>query len=129
MCLSACRVFAIAPGSGKKRAEFTALLEEPTVVDARPGLNIVLETEDLFSLKAGDHVYYRKVQVGEITGYKLSKTFQKVLLNVLIYKPFVFRLSGSRQNSGMPAVFMSVAEFFPASVFQRNHLKGYWPGA
>lgn len=80
---------AIAPGSGAKRVKFKALPEEPTVVDARPGLNIVLETEDLFSLKSGDHVYYRKVKVGEVTGIRLSKTFQKVLLNVLIYKPFV----------------------------------------
>jgi paraquat-inducible protein B len=80
---------AISPGDGALRVEFTALQEEPAVVDERPGLNIVLETEDLFSLKVGDHVYYRKVKVGKITGYQLSPTFQKVLLDVIIYEPFV----------------------------------------
>ena len=80
---------AIAPGAGKGRVEFTALKEEPVIIDERPGLNIVLETENLFSLKTGDHVYYRKVKVGEITGIRLSPTFQKVLLNVIIDKPFV----------------------------------------
>ncbi len=63
--------------------------EEPVIVDKRLGLNIVLETEDLFSLKVGDHVYYRKVRVGEITGYRLSATFQRVLLNILIHEPFI----------------------------------------
>jgi len=80
---------AIAPGAGKGRVEFTALKEEPVIIDERPGLNIVLETENLFSLKTGDHVYYRKVKVGEITGIRLSSTFQKVLLHVIIDKPFV----------------------------------------
>lgn len=80
---------AIAPGDGALRVEYSALQEAPVIVDKRPGLNIVLETEDLFSLKTGDHVYYRKVVVGEVIGYKLSPSFQKVLLNVIIYKPFM----------------------------------------
>lgn len=49
------------PGKGSSRLEYTALQDEPAIVAERPGLNIVLETEDLFSLKPGDHVYYRRV--------------------------------------------------------------------
>jgi len=80
---------AIAPGEGGLRVEFDALPDAPAAVDKQAGLSIVLEADDLFSLKRGNHVYYRKVVVGEITGYELSTTFQKVLINVLIYEPFI----------------------------------------
>lgn len=57
-------------------------------LDFPTGLNIVLETDSLGSLKIGGKVYYRRVAVGEVTGYQFSPTFQKVLVNVTIYQPY-----------------------------------------
>ncbi len=84
------------PGKGSSRHEYTALKETPAVIAERPGLNIVLEAGDLFSLNPGDPVYYRRIKVGEVTGVRLSPTFQKVLLNIIIDKPFA---SIIRQNT------------------------------
>lgn len=52
------------------------------------GLNLVLETSNLASIKVGSAVYYRKVKVGEVTGTELSKSFQKVLIKLTIYNQF-----------------------------------------
>ena len=59
--------------------------DELTAVNTPFGLNIVLETNDLGSLNVGSNIYYRGVEVGEITAYKLSPTFQNVLLDATIY--------------------------------------------
>jgi paraquat-inducible protein B len=64
-------------------------LEEMAALDAPTGLNVILETDNLGSLKIGSHVYYRRVTVGEITKLKFSPTFQKVLVSVTIYQQYV----------------------------------------
>jgi paraquat-inducible protein B len=64
-------------------------MKELAALDFPTGLNIVLETDSLGSLKIGGKVYYRRVAVGEVTGYQFSPTFQKVLVKVTIYQPYV----------------------------------------
>ncbi|NOQ45640.1 MAG: MCE family protein [Desulfobulbaceae bacterium] len=107
---------AIEPGKGASRLEYTALQEEPAIVAERPGLNVVLETDDLFSLKPGDHVYYRRVKVGEVTGVHLSSTFQKVLLNVIIDKPFVSLIRKNTKFWNASGVHVSGGIFSGVSV-------------
>ena len=62
-------------------------LAEDTSLPAT-GLNIVLETEGMGSLKQGSPVYYRQVKVGQITGFALSPTAQQVWLNINIEEPY-----------------------------------------
>lgn len=64
--------------------------------DLPVGLQITLEADDLGSITAGSGVYYRKVQVGEVTETRLSPTFQKVLLDVIIYEHYKVAV---RENS------------------------------
>jgi paraquat-inducible protein B len=52
------------------------------------GLNIVLETPELGSLKPGSPVYYRQVQVGRVMGSALSPTAQEVYVFVNIEEPY-----------------------------------------
>ena len=63
--------------------------KELAEADFPTGLNIILETDNLGSLKIGSLVYYRRVTVGEVTGFKLSPTFQHVLVSVTIYEPYM----------------------------------------
>ncbi len=118
---------AIAPGTGNKSVEYTALKKEPVIVGERPGLNIVLETSDLFSLKTGAHVYYRKVKVGEVTRVRLSPTFQKVLLNVIIDQPFVSVIRENTKFWNASGIHVSGGLFSGVSV-ETESLEGLMAG-
>jgi paraquat-inducible protein B len=69
---------ALRPGTGKPASEFTVIPQGPGTNEIYPGLNIILESETLGSLKPGRPIYYRQVPVGQITGYKLSKSGKQV---------------------------------------------------
>ena len=75
-------------GRGKTRRDFKALAVPPPAPMPKTGLNIVLDADDLSSLKPGSPVYYRRVVVGEVTGCRLSPTFQQVYVNVNIHEPY-----------------------------------------
>ena len=81
------------PGEGEPSRAFTALIEPPhTEIANRSGLGIVLETSHLGSLVVDSPVYYRQVQVGKVTGFRLSASFQKVLIYITIqeqYRPII----------------------------------------
>lgn len=67
------------PGEGPPSRVFSALSAPPLrEIAVREGLGIVLEAKHLGSLGSGSPVYYRQVQVGRVTGYQLSPSFQKV---------------------------------------------------
>jgi paraquat-inducible protein B len=68
------------PGTGKTTEEFTVLPGAPGKSEIYAGLNIILESENKGSLKPGSPIYYRKVAIGQITGYELSPTAQQVWL-------------------------------------------------
>ena len=66
----------VVPGDGKARTDFSVTAEEPGQTPA--GLNIILETPRLGSLKRNSPVTYRQVRVGRVTGFTLSPTAQQV---------------------------------------------------
>ncbi len=76
-------------GNGPAVLSFTALPQPPqTEIAAREGLGIVLEAKRLGSLSSGSPVYYRQVQIGQVTGYELSPSFQKVRIFVSIFSRY-----------------------------------------
>lgn len=99
------------PGAGKPRREFTALASAPSQsINDQPGLNLILETPHLGSLSVGAPLYYRQLQIGEITGFELSPSFKKVLVFVRVepkYIPVVrsnsrfWNVSGARVSGGI----------------------------
>lgn len=99
------------PGDGPPARMFAALPEPPrTEIAGRDGLGIVLETKHLGSLSVGSPVYYRQLQVGQVTGYELSPTFQKVYVFITIATPYkavvrknsrFWNVSGTRIEGGV----------------------------
>ena len=83
----------IEPGSGKLVKEFIGLVRPPhPFFTSFKGLGLVLETNQLNSLDIGSPVYYRRVKVGEVTGYDLAYNFKDVLVYVTIeerYAPLI----------------------------------------
>jgi len=74
---------------GKPARNFVARSKAPGE-KADPGqLEIILQGERRGSLKAGSPVYFRQVQVGEVTDYELASTGDAVNIYVIIYKKYV----------------------------------------
>ncbi len=112
----------ILQGNGPLIRTFTALPKPPqTEIAERGGLGVVLETKHLGSLGTGSPVYYRQVQVGLVTGYELSPTFQKVWVFVSIAKQYsaiiwkntrFWNVSGAKLEGGIfSGVTVSTASF------------------
>jgi paraquat-inducible protein B len=99
------------PGDGKPADSYIALARAPLGDIANAdGLGVVLETTHLGSISAGSPVYYREIKVGEVTGYELSPTFQKVQIFISIksrFAPIVrentrfWNISGARIEGGI----------------------------
>ncbi len=101
----------ILQGNGPLIRTFTVQPKAPhSEIAEREGLGIVLETKHLGSLTIGSPVYYRQVQVGQVTGYELSPSFQKVLVFAAIAKQYsaiiwkntrFWNVSGARLEGGL----------------------------
>jgi paraquat-inducible protein B len=74
--------------SDKKRRQFTALEAPPVVIAGVPGRQFVLKASDLGSLVVGSPVYYRRLQVGQITAYALAADGAAVDLKVFVNSPY-----------------------------------------
>lgn len=73
------------PGAGSPTREFTVAEQEPAVKTRDSGLNLLLTTPQLGSLKAGDPVMYRQVKVGEVLGSELSDNGEQVRVYINIW--------------------------------------------
>ena len=77
-------------GAGKsdtKRRHFTGLEVAP-VSTGVPGSQFVLKASDLGSLAIGSPVYYRRLQVGQLTAYELASDGTTVDLKVFVNAPY-----------------------------------------
>ena len=80
---------AFGPGrEGRKQKKFIALNEPPPRVEEQIGLNLTLRADELSSIADGSPVYYRKLKVGEVTGYELAETGNHVNINIYIKQQF-----------------------------------------
>ncbi len=76
------------PGKeGKPSRSFEGLEIPPVVTRDMPGRNFILRATTLGSLDIGAPVYYRQIQVGQVTGYELDKTAQSMIIKVFINAP------------------------------------------
>nr|WP_010131763.1 MlaD family protein [Microbulbifer agarilyticus] len=81
------------PGTGNDpQTEFVAMSAkpEPDLADTMmmPGLALILNAPRRGSLKRGSPVYYRQVQVGQVTGYQLGELADRVYIYVYIEPHF-----------------------------------------
>lgn len=114
----------IIPGDGELRTVFSLLHDIPEP-DEYGGLKIVLETPRLGSLNIKSPVYYRQVQIGEVTGFALSPTAQQVWVNVNIQPSYAnlvrsgtrfWSVSGIRASWGLFSGFNLDTESMEAVV-------------
>ncbi|VVS91662.1 PqiB family protein [Desulfoluna spongiiphila] len=113
------------PGTGKRSRSFTVYEEPPVRMHEASGLNLVLESETLGSLKKDRPVTYRQVKVGHVTGSELSENRDKVYVYINIYKQFAdlvssdtrfWNVSGIRIQGGLMTKMKISSESFEALV-------------
>ena len=75
--------------------EFVGLEQPPPIAADRPGYSFVLRSPNLGSLGAGTPIYYRRIQVGLVTGFKLDDVGQYVDLNIFVDAPYDKFVDGS----------------------------------
>ncbi len=77
------------PGEGTTSARhFTGLDEPPRITSTAEGRRFLLLAESLGSLDVGSPVYYRQIQVGEVTDFQLSADGQNVTIGIFVNAPY-----------------------------------------
>jgi paraquat-inducible protein B len=73
--------------SSDSQSLFFALDEAPIITD-QPGRQFVLKSPTLGSLGVGTPVYYRRLNVGQVTGFGLTPGGQSVDVSVFVHAPY-----------------------------------------
>jgi len=77
----------VQPGSGERTNIFTGVESEP--IPPIPSIGITLLTDDLGSLESESPIFYRGLQVGEVTDYRLTGDGRNVEIRARIRQPYV----------------------------------------
>ena len=91
------------PGQPTKR-HFIALDKAPQLDTTSAGRHIILKTENLGSLTRGSEIYYRRIAIGQVQDYGLSRNQKNLLINVHIkpqYSHFITSNTRFYHNSGL----------------------------
>lgn len=67
---------------------FTGLETPPSVINGTPGKAFELHASDLGSLDIGSPVYYRHIQVGQLTSYRLDADGHGVAVDIFVHAPY-----------------------------------------
>jgi paraquat-inducible protein B len=67
---------------------FTGLETPPVVAADVPGKTYTLQSTDLGSLDVGSPIYYRRINVGQVSGYKIAEDGKSVQLQIFIQSPY-----------------------------------------
>ena len=80
---------AMAPGPlGEAEDEYAGLTQAPNISIQSPGQAFELNADRLGSVDVGSPVYFRQIEVGEITGFRLNSENQKVDVDIFIHAPY-----------------------------------------
>lgn len=74
--------------SKTERRDFVGLEAPPAIANDVAGREFILKSTNMGSLDVGTPVYFRKLQVGQISGYKLDPDGHGVTLRVFINAPY-----------------------------------------
>jgi paraquat-inducible protein B len=88
----------------KQRRDFVGLETPPVFAAGVPGREFVLKSENMGSLDVGAPVFFRRLQVGQITSYALDPDGSGVTLHVFINAPYDKYVKGDTrfwQTSGV----------------------------
>ena len=80
---------AMDPGEGELAAySFNGLSSPPEIVSTAEGSKYTLTADSLGSLDRGAPVYYRQIQVGEVTQYTLASDGQSIDISIFVNAPY-----------------------------------------
>ncbi|KEZ74425.1 mammalian cell entry protein, partial [Pseudomonas syringae pv. syringae FF5] len=85
--LSGAFIGADAGSAEETKASFTGLETPPPVTFGEKGKRFTLHTDDLGSLDIGSPIYFRRIQVGQVVAYDLSKDGRGVDIQIFINAP------------------------------------------
>jgi paraquat-inducible protein B len=71
-----------------RRTDFVGLEAPPVFSAGVPGREFVLKSEDLGSLDVGSPVFFRRLQVGQVTSYQLDPSGTGMILHVFVNAPY-----------------------------------------
>jgi paraquat-inducible protein B len=74
--------------STKSRHDYTGLEAPPVFASGVPGREFVLKGADMGSLDVGSPIFYRRLQVGQITSYQLDANGKGVTMHVFVNAPY-----------------------------------------
>lgn len=77
-----------AGASSKSKRDFVGLESPPVFASGVPGREFVLKSENLGSLDIGSPVFYRRLQVGQVTSYQLDPAGKSMTLHVFVNAPY-----------------------------------------
>lgn len=106
----------VIPGNGTPVSEFTGLEEAPVISHYGEGLNLILNASTLGSLKEGSSVYYREVPVGKVSGYRLSKFSDKVIVHINIDKAYASLINNNTRFWNVSGVGIDFSFFKGAKI-------------
>ncbi|WP_322080537.1 PqiB family protein [Paraburkholderia bannensis] len=86
--LSGAYIGADAGRSHETASDFTGLETPPAVTIDEKGHHYSLHSKDLGSLDIGTPIFYRRIQVGQVTGYSLDKDGMGVTVQVFVSAPY-----------------------------------------
>ncbi|MCC8403226.1 MlaD family protein [Paraburkholderia sp. MMS20-SJTN17] len=70
------------------RRDFVGLEVPPVIESSEPGREFILKSSNMGSLDVGSPVYFRRLQVGQVSAYKLDPDGHGVTLHVFINAPY-----------------------------------------
>lgn len=94
----------VSPGMGESSTFFTGESHEPIIAEHKIGLPITLLADNAGSTDISSPVYYRQIQIGEVSDKLFNETAAGVKININIYPEYAYLI---RTNS----------IFWPASGF------------
>ena len=74
--------------SKDRRTDFVGLETPPAVLRGQKGRSFVVHSDDLGSLDIGSPVYFRRMQAGRISGYKLDANGRGVSIHLFVDSPY-----------------------------------------
>ncbi|ANB72381.1 intermembrane transport protein PqiB [Paraburkholderia phytofirmans] len=74
--------------SAKSRRDYVGLESPPVFASGVPGREFVLKSDDMGSLDVGSPIFFRRLQVGQITSYALDPDGKGVTLHAFINAPY-----------------------------------------
>ncbi len=74
--------------SRQAKHEFIGRDVPPTITIDQPGHSFTLQAEDLGSVGIGTPIYYRRLNVGQVTGYDLAEDGKTISIKIFVNTPY-----------------------------------------